>query len=397
MGKSAKKVGDAVAIAVPPKGRTCIRTLAEFESKGFIEHDEFKRLAKYIMDDRKRLDVERQEIERGERKGYSTREELIKELNELRKEDDIAFCLSVYPNLHRRGKPERIVLACYEIEIQGIPVKLVGTDHYYAADHITSGATELAFIGFDEIAASFAKQNEKKRIKRWPGFNNSSVKGTEPVVLGSAGLDDYCAHFIASKRPELFDKIGFNEEYFIYYGIKSILADQKYIPFYAHFINTRKSKQTQENPSDFLRSESIEDDIERYDEENDTKYPALGVIMANTGARAKEKGLWVYGLPVLQSETLIVADQIAIEENDDVQTIARNLVCNTYVDEKRIEEYAKWYLGLCGNFGYKWAYRPSLEDMYVDAFDNMTWNKKDSVVKPGIIGMLKSAEAELKR
>lgn len=411
-----------VTIAIPPKGRTAIRTIREHEKHGYIPREDADYICRVLQADRKRIDVETEEIVKGKRRGYSTIPEIytadilcpgdklgeinggedLRGLRKMQDENPVAFSLTASLNLHRTGKPPRILLRNYNTEINGIPVTLVGIDHYYAPYHISSRDVDLAYVGFDEIAATYADRDNPERIKKWPGFNDSDVKGITPVILGSAGLNDYCAHFIIAKDPEAFKGIRFNEGRYMFYCVDFVIADMKYTAIYDCFLRKKGKKRGKPEPTDFRHSGSIEEDIARgytlVEEEGKVKKIPCerGISIVNEAKRLEEYELSLYRLPVLQSETVVAANQIRLEENEDVQRVAEGLVYNPYNDRGRIKEYVSWYFILVPNTDDRWYNRPTAVEMFIDKFDRAYWaRKRKDIVTTGDIEYLQEVQDKL--
>ncbi|RLI97398.1 MAG: hypothetical protein DRO99_03105 [Candidatus Aenigmatarchaeota archaeon] len=259
-------------------------------------------------------------------------------------------------------------------------------EHYDAPWHIASERVDLAVAGFDEIASTFSGKDNTTLIKRWPAFNSAGAYG-EPIILGSAGLDDYCAHFIIAKEPELFENIMFREDLFRFYGVDPVLVDQKYVPIYRHFIRARGNGGKAPLPT-FMKSDKVEADVEA-----DGK---MGIVIVNSGASVGSRDLFVYGMPVIQSETHLIADREVIERDKDARHVADKLVHNQYTDQSRMRSYAEWYSFLRTNItDDRWVKRPAVSSMFLDEFDRRTWSRGASRVRDEDLAALEEFEAQL--
>jgi|GEM_PF-3233387 len=393
-----------VKIAIPPKGRTARRMVAELADHGYIDKESAENLCWVFEADRRRIDVETNEITAGTRANYSKIEEIrtsmllctnekledvaervpksmssyggLPGLERLYKDDKLFHSLGVATNLNREGNPDRYVLGSLKTYIGGVPVVFVGTEHSDAPDRVGFGSVHLAVVGYDEIAARYAGEpgdfKRSSRIKRWPGFSNHSVEG-EPIILGSAGLQDYCAHVIIADNTSAFEDIRFSKDSFTFYGIDKVFVDKKYGPVYAHFTKGSNGMGTSAPPAKFIHKEKVEHVVAENGE--------LGIVIANTGASIGKLGLYVFGLPVLQSETLLIADGDIIENCDDVSRVASLLLHEQYTDKERINSYALWFSEFCKSIGRgNWKEMPDIDDMLFDTFDfRSSWIDNDSI------------------
>ncbi len=407
---------DYVRVAVPSKGRTAQRMLYQLSYHNHMSLLHAEAFSWILEADRKRIDTETKEIKSGKRDDYSTNYELEisrtvctdEQLGELaeRKPEMLKGCSGLpglvklcridrvfdsfmtYPNLNRKCQPNRFVLRTYITSVGDVPVKLIGTEHYYAADHIISGAVDIAVAGFDEIAARFAIEGNTERIKRWPAFSN----GKELAILGSAGLGDYCAHVIVARDPEMFKGIEFNEDLFRFCSPKPVLVDGKYQQIYEHFMKGQADK-CEKPHCVFLESENLEKDVangyamDLSDGQSDVEnivigfYP--GIAMVNSGSSIKKNGLFCYGLPVHQSETCVLASRKKYTHDKKVETVADSLTLHKYKDIERMGDFANWFADITQNIGTeKWADMPSIRKMFLDEFDKKTWaSGQDSVTE----------------
>jgi hypothetical protein len=383
---------DPVKIAVPPKGRTGLSILRSLSNRGYIPEEDCEMLCWVIEADRTRIEYERRRIEAGKRDGYSTIDDFeggglichdgalaevdgrivnkrpkcmdykgLPSRRRLCEDFDVFRNIMVYSNVHRPGLPVRMMLARYDTEINGVPVALVGTDHNHAPDHTKSGGTQIAFVGFDEIAASSASRENMRRIKRWPGFNDPSDEH-EPVILGSAGLGDFCAHMVIASDAEQLKGIRFRGDRHRYYGFSDgVIADQKYTPIYTHFV-----RDGPQGGRIFRPSKKVETDV------RDLRMPGIAIV--NTGRMVGSMGLYVYGLPVHQSETLVIANRGCYESDPDVKRVADALAHQEYKSPRRMFDFAEWMNKLRSFIpAERWVKMPDIEDMFFDRFDADNW------------------------
>jgi hypothetical protein len=175
--------------------------------------------------------------------------------------------------------------------------------------------------------------------------------------MGSAGLDDYCAHFIIGKTPDVFRRVRFHKRNFRFFVKGDILVDQKYVPIYKSFVRKSGARNL---PADFEHSEKVEADVHGNGDP--------GIVIANTGSHINSLLLYTCGPPVFQSESLVLADMKSMEK-ESVRNVAEALTHSGYSDRERIRSYVEWadLMGL--NLGDRWVRKPTIEDMFVDDFD----------------------------
>ncbi len=348
-----------VNIAIPYKGRSLEQVLGRFVDIGIMDPARRDFYVSATAQDKERISQERHGIEKDLRCGFSSREDVERRLQSVRKANPAGFDLKVDYDLYRQGQPPRILFAGTDTQFNGSKVRLVGMSHYDIPTALRNHVVQIAYVGWDEIYADQIENLTDKRARDWNALNGHLRRDSTDVrILGSAGLYDYTGHFVmidesivkriscigdfTSHNPyvpaildEEMQQIGWEKD-----NETPVYVDHKYQKIYASLMVDPWWAEHFQGTTD------IEDRIKQE--------KGVGIYVVETGDTVKRKGIHLVGEPILVSETVIAVNVEDFLKNPAAIKLADTL--NPIRPEKSKDEFIKWYRTLCKNLGENYRY-----------------------------------------
>jgi len=331
-------------------------------------------------------DRERIREETKHKSAHESRESVIDRLAEMRKNDKRAYSLIASTNLLRDYQPYRIGFGEMDIPLRlnnkDVMLKLIGEDQIMIPSLVKHGMADMGTPGFDEVAITCEQNREK--MKKFPSYN-LFTGDRRILLLGSLGLQDFTGHYLVVKADQKWAEknIGYSEIPHRYGPIDyPIYVDEKYVDLYEPFLFSDK-------PIEYKFSSKIESDIENAAIMDLEKKPAIyGIIIGNSMESAKKllknNDVYIFGPPILQSETVIIVNRHAYEDELKgllLKEIEQNLCPLDYTDDDRLSKIANYFKEIQEKIGEKWRYPPDIRKFYIDEYDKNTFAKDSKYYK----------------
>ena len=295
-----------------------------------------------------------------ESKKYSTTdfEEAQNYLRTLQEQGYVQFALA--PDTKRENRPIRLVLLGLDTKIDGVNIRIEGTDPHNVSSKIKEAEADFAIVGFDELLASMHTYLDMngRFVTTWGNFNDEQREPTDVRVAGSANLK----YFDDETQREYHDFVGFfvigNKETRRDEGIKNRLENGQ-----KTYVKGRYEGIVQQ-AFPHIKTVPVKD-VE--DAVKDDKY-GLGIEIVRTGKTARGKDLVVYGKPLFLSESLIVADYGQFQRNLELKRVLQALQPQEFFDEERISNFVDWYILLESNLGDNWIDKPDIKTLFLGKY-----------------------------
>ena len=330
-----------IAGVIPQSGRTCYASLSRINE---ITEGSLSGIIRVLE----------------ESKEHSTTDfgKAQKYLKTLQKQGYDQFALA--PDTKRENRPIRPVLLGLDTKIDGIDVRIEGTDTHNVSSKIREAEADFAIVGFDELLASMQTylNMNGRLVTRWGNFNDEQREPTDVRVAGSANLK----YFDDKTQRKYQDFVGFfvigNKETRRDEGIENRLENGQ-----KAYVKGRYEGIVQQAFPDIktVPVKDVEDAVK------DDKY-GLGIEIVRTGKTARGKDLVVYGEPLFLSESLLVADYGRFQRNPDLKRVVQALQPQEFFDEKRISNFVDWYILLESNLGDNWIGKPDIETLLLGKY-----------------------------
>lgn len=357
-------------IGIPPRGRTFDKTMAKLTELGLVDPE-------LAVDVRKCVGMGKELIRDGR-----TREEVFRLYEDI--QEPVRQHLMLYPNLARTDAPDRIQFREMEIRIDGIPVLLVGMDHEHQPGALINGRIDVAVVGYDETANTFAPYARGSRgmVRKWPAFNplNKSI-GIPVNVVGSMGLGDCTGHFLVSNDPATFQRVHYTKASPFVMDIPAgmaLIGDEAYHQLYGLLA------QWENNDTQILKHPDEGKDVERHIKDSG----GLGFVIVNEGKTVRDRGLFVCRSPV-QCSTTVVATKVDTNGRQ-LEKIITALSPQPYDSIQGLLGLYDWHQTLVGNMGDQWIGREEVPPatLFVDGFDKSKWAGTDLAAQEKLLTIL---------
>lgn len=338
---------NAVKVLIPYKGDTFYSTIKKLADIGFIEKGKADALSRAIHEESK---IAKKEARTNTQ---SSRKDIAERLKEHYNEN--LYALTIEQETTKRDN-WRIVFGGMDIFVDDIPVTLIGTDHYTAADKINLSHGYIGLGGWDELYSYALRRNlldivfDHKDVGQWSGFNTAIASSTDFVpsatdlrVAGSAGIKDFVEHFFVISQKNYDNLLKIRGEKGIREELRPETLRKNKTPIYVaeNYMHIYKAllRDTKDNPFNIIPVRDVEDALTKNKDSTDL---SLGFEIVSTGKTLNEKGLCALK-PILTSETVVMVNERRYKEDKRINTILEKLDPQFYYDERRVLAYKKWY------------------------------------------------------
>lgn len=257
---------------------------------------------------------------------------------------------SIARDKDRAGQPERIGLRRLDLVIDGVEVVVEGGEPYNCGNAIRVGEADVALVGLDELLIHNQQwmRDNGRYVRAWGNHNYQLKAETDVRVAGSAGLEDFIGLFVIGNPKKTPVK---NRVPQVLDGAVPILVKERYEGIVLNAFPRAKTV--------------VVENVEEAVAETPNSY---GVELVQTGSAAR-KGLTVFGMPLIISETLVVANYGRFSKEEGLRRVVAALQPQGFYDDKRVDNFADWYVTLERNLGRKWVAMPDVEEMFVTTAD----------------------------
>ena len=328
-----------IAGVIPQSGRTCYASLSRINE---IAGDGLSGIIRVLEESRE----------------YSTPnfQRAQEYLRTLQEQGYTQFTLA--PDSKRENRPIRPVLLGLDTKIDGIDVRIEGTDRHNVSSKIGEAAADFLIVGFDELVASMQTYlgMNGRYATRWGNFNEELRNPTDVRVAGSANLKyldkktgiyypDFVGFFVMGNKEAKRDEESI--ERMLIHGQKVYVKGR----YEGILLKTFPRLKT-------VPVKNVEDAVK-------SDRHSLGVEIVHTGTTAREKDLVVYGKPMFLSEGLIVVDYGQFQRNPNLKKVVQAFQPQGFFDEERIHNFVDWYFSLENNLGDNWIGKPNIEELFL--------------------------------
>jgi len=277
-------------------------------------------------------------------------------------------CFGLFVDRKRKNRPYRLGFLGYEWIINGVRVRIEGEEPHNGSSLIRLDEIDCAVVGLDELLTmtQYYLRNPTF-VTKWGMFNYNLDKPTGIRIAGSAQLTRYNPIL----GQEIQDMVGF---FLISKPSNSAKKDPKYpLDFLEHLSAHGRRVFVKGRYTGIVSAAYPELKIIPVEDVEDAVMQAeagcVGLEIVQTGNTLRRKGLVLHGAPLFLSESVYVVDYYRYMQNTAVQKFIHHLNPIGYFEEKRIRQFALWYLALERNLGDAWIHRPSITELFCEPSD----------------------------